>query len=107
MMDIMVTICSAFYIIVEDSEQEARQKNLGEHILSKLERLETVHFEKMMKEVNKNIEGFEANIEKIEETKTQGKKLSKKFQAYEDFANMSVDGIIHMYRQKELEENED
>ena len=52
-----------------------------------------------MKDVNMNIEGFEANKDKIEATKSQGKKLSKKFQAYEDFAKMSVDGIIHMYRE--------
>jgi hypothetical protein len=43
-MDIMVTVMSAFYIIIEDTEQEQRQKNLGEHILKKLEKKEGVRF---------------------------------------------------------------
>jgi len=64
-MDIMVTIMSAFYIIIEDTEQEQRQKNLGEHILKKLEKKETIRFEQMMKEHDINKEGFEQNKDRI------------------------------------------
>lgn len=46
------------------------------------------------------------NKEKIILAKQQGKKLSKRLEAYDDFVRMSVDGIIHMYRERELSDNQ-
>ena len=60
----------------------------------------------MMKECDMNKEGFEQNKDKIMAAKEQGKKLSKKLKAYDDFARISVDGIIHMYRERELSDNQ-
>ena len=79
---------------------------MGEHILKKLEKKETIRFEEMMKECDMNKEGFEQNKDKIMAAKEQGKKLSKKLKAYDDFARISVDGIIHMYRERELSDNQ-
>ena len=106
LMDIMVTIMSAFYIIIEDTEQVKRQKNLGGSILKKLEKKENRRLEEMIKEYETNKEGFENNKEKILQAKQQGAKLSKRLQSFDDFARMSIDGIIHMYREREINEDQ-